>query len=82
MSLVSVEGYSNLKKDTSSGGVVNVDTSAYKNYMTAKAFAKRNVDRQEATQEAVVELQQQINTINTDLQDIRLMLMQLIQKGN
>lgn len=82
MSLVNIEGYSSLKKDTTTGGVVNVDTNAYKRYMVKKAAALKNIQQQKSTQESVDRLQEQINNIEGDLQDIRTMLLQLIQKGN
>lgn len=82
MSLLNVEGYTNLKKDPSSGGVVNVDKSGYEAYMKSRAFAKRNVDQQRVTQDAVVHLQDQINNIKSDLTGIKDMLLQLLQKGN
>ena len=82
MSLVSIEGYSSLKKDTATGGVVNADSNAYKRYMIKKAAALKNIQQQKSTQESVDRLQEQINNIEGDLQDIRTMLLQLIQKGN
>lgn len=82
MSLVNVEGFSGLMKDTSSGGVVNTDKRSYEQYIKTKALATRNIQQQIATQNTVVELQSEINNIKGDLVDIRKMLLQLIQKGN
>lgn len=82
MSLLSVEGYNNLKKDPASGGVVNVDSKSYEAYIMNKSIVKRNIQQQLSTQESVVKMQDEINTIKNDLSDIRLMLMQIINKGN
>lgn len=82
MSLIGIEGFTNLMKDTSSGGVVNVDKRSYDNYMKTKAIAQRNVQQQKATQDTVADLQNEINNIKGDLTDIRQMLIQILQKGN
>jgi hypothetical protein len=82
MSLANVEGFSNLRKDTTNGGVVNVDKKMYENYKAQKMVALRNIQQQRSTQESVVHLQGEINTIKNDLNDIRCMLVQLLEKGN
>ncbi len=82
MNLLNVEGYNNFKKDTSSGGIVNVDKNSYESYKLSKNIAQRNLQQQKAAQESVINLQNQINTINDDLVDIKNMLLQLLQKGN
>ena len=82
MSLVNVDGFSSLMKDTSSEGVVNVDKRSYENYIKTKAVTQRNIQQQKATQESVADLQNEINNIKGDLSDIRKMLLQILQKGN
>lgn len=82
MSLVGVDGYANLKKDTSTGGVVNVDKRGYKAYMESKKIALQQHLEQKHTQSSVTQLQEEINMIKNDMNDIKLMLAQLIQKGN
>lgn len=82
MTLISVEGFNELKKDPTSGGVVNVDKRSYESYLHSKAVAQRNIQQQKVTQDAVVHLQTQINNIEGDLTEIRSLLLQLIQKGN
>lgn len=82
MSLANVEGFSNLRKDTTNGGVVNVDKKMYENYKAQKMVALRNIQQQRSTQESVVHMQCEINTIKNDLNDIRCMLVQLLEKGN
>lgn len=82
MSLLNIEGYNNLKKDPATGGVVNIDSKAYDSYIMNKSIAKRNIQQQKSTQDSVVKMQDEINTIKNDLSDIRTLLMQLLQKGN
>lgn len=82
MSLAQVEGFSNLRKDTASGGIVNVDKKLYTNYKAQKMLAMRNIQQQKTTQDTVVQLQGEINTIKNDLNDIRGLLIQLLEKGN
>lgn len=82
MNLANIEGFSNLRKDTANGGVVNVDSKAYEAHKLKKMTAIRNIQQQKSTQEAVSHLQGEINTIKSDLNDIRCMLIQLLEKGN
>lgn len=82
MTLLNVEGYNSLKKDPTSGGVVNVDKTSYDNYMKSKAIALRQVQSHVDTQQAVVDLQSKINSIESDISDIRDLIFQLVQKGN
>lgn len=82
MTLANIEGFSSLKKDTASGGVVNVDSSAYKSYMKSRAIATRNAEIQNDTQTAIHMLESKINSMESDISDIKNLVLQLIQKGN
>jgi hypothetical protein len=82
MNLVDVEGFTNLKKDPSSGGVVNVDKKSYMNYMASKNIALQRRKEHMATNETVTHLQEQINTIKGDLVDIKTILLKILEKGN
>lgn len=74
MSLVSVEGFENYKKDTTSGGVVNTDKRSFESYKRAKAHAtQRNTN--------VAALESEINTLKSDLCEIKNILTQLLEKG-
>lgn len=81
MSLQKVEGYSNLRKDSSSGGVLNIDRSSYEAHKNAKMHAMRKQSDFEHTQKSVVELQAEINTMRDDLSDIKSILLTLLEKG-
>jgi hypothetical protein len=81
MTLVNVEGFSNLKKDSASGGVVNVDAKSYKSYKASKALALQKYEEQIHTQHNVTMLQEEINTMKSDLNDIKSILLQILEKG-
>lgn len=76
-----VEGFSNLAKDPSSGGVVNIDKASYERHILQKNLLKKKIIQEKVAQDKVDNLQEEINTIKNDLCDIRSLLVQLLQKG-
>jgi GMP synthase PP-ATPase subunit len=80
MSLVNVEGYNNLMKDTSSGGIVNVDKRSYNDYLVSRNIAKQRNLEAESTRSSVESLQIEINNIKGDLNDIKALLMSIVNK--
>ena len=81
MSLEKVEGYSNLRKDTSSGGVVNVDTKSFSAYKNQRLFALQKNEETKHAVDSVTKLETEINNIKSDMQDIKLLLQSLLEKG-
>ncbi len=81
MSLEKVEGYSSLRKDTANGGVINVDKKSFESYKNQRLFAIQKNEEAKNTVSSVVKLQSEINTMKNDMQDIKLMLQSLIEKG-
>lgn len=81
MSLQKVEGFSSLRKDTTTGGVINVDSQTYQNYKTQKILARQKFEENKATHETVATLQNEINTLKSDMGDIKELLIKLIEKG-
>ena len=81
MSLEKIEGYSALRKDTANGGVVNVDSKSFEAYKNKKLIALQKNAETEQTMDSVSRLQSEINTIKGDMQDIKLMLQTLLEKG-
>lgn len=79
---VKVEGFSNLMKDPTNGGVVNVDKRSYETYKIQRQVAIQKSLQQQIAEENINTLQDQINTIKSDMQDIRSMLIELLKKGN
>lgn len=82
MSLLNIDGFNSLKKDPSSGGVVNVDKSSYQNYMKNRAAAQAVAQANANTASAVSGMQDKINSIESEMNEIKQLLIQLIQKGN
>jgi hypothetical protein len=78
--LAKVEGYSQFKKDTSAGGVVNVDKRSYENYIATRNILKYQKEQQQSTTETVEGLTVEINNIKEDLKDIKTLLMAIINK--
>lgn len=81
MSLVNIDGFNQYKKDTSSGGVVNTDKRSYENYMTTRTIAMQKSIEQKQASENISSLQSEINTMKSDLNDIKNILAQLLEKG-
>jgi flagellar basal body rod protein FlgB len=81
MSFEKVEGYSSLRKDTVNGGVVNVDTKSFEAYKNKRLIALQKNAQEEQTMNSVSKLQTEINNIKSDMQDIKVMLQALIEKG-
>jgi uncharacterized protein YlxW (UPF0749 family) len=79
--LVKVEGYSNLRKDLSSGGVINMDQSTYLSNKTARRNIIMQRKENEHLQESVSTLGTEINNIKEELTDIKVMLTKLLNKG-
>jgi hypothetical protein len=76
-----VKDFSYLRKDTSNGGVVNVDREAFKSHMAAREAAERRIAEQKVNSESIRSMENEINTIKDDMNDIKMMLTQLINKG-
>lgn len=81
MSFEKVEGYSSLRKDTVNGGVVNVDSKSFEAYKQKRLISLQKNAQEEQTANAVSNLQSEINNIKGDMQDIKLMLQTLLEKG-
>jgi hypothetical protein len=78
--LVSIEGHSSLKKDIVNGGVVNVDKNAYKKYLQSKELAKKAQEEKLQSQQTIVRMEHEINSMKQDMNDIKKMLESLVNK--
>lgn len=81
MSLTKVKDFSNLRKDTRNGGVVNIDKNSYSSYKEAKM---RSIEKQQEfkkSQNTVNELHNEINTLKEDMTQMKSLLLELIKKG-
>lgn len=81
MSLEKVEGYTHLRKDTTNGGVVNVDKKSFESYRSQRLFALQKSEEAKHTSNSVARLESEINSIKEDMNDIKLMLLSLLEKG-
>lgn len=82
MSLIKVDGYSNLRKDPSTGAVINIDSSSYQTYMKARKQAMEQYNERKETQETVSALQNEINNMKNDIAEIKGILITLINKNS
>ena len=81
MTLEKVEGFSNLRKDTANGGVVNVDYKSYSSYKAQRLVALQKQEETKKTSNSVTKLENEINNLKDDMQQIKSMLLMLIEKG-
>lgn len=79
--LAKVEGYSNLRKDLSSGGVINIDASGYQAHKTAKRNMMVQIQEKKQLQDSVASLEGEINNIKDELSDIKVLLTKILNKG-
>ena len=74
MEYLKVRGHSGLVRDISSGAIVNMNRTEYEEYMERVRLAeeKENLLSQHTAE---------INNIKNELQDIKTLLLQLVNKG-
>lgn len=70
MKLVQVENHSGLARDMNSGAIVNVDDNAYKNYQTQKASAKQKIIQEQAKEERINKIEQDVSELKTGINKI------------
>lgn len=58
-------------KDTSSGAIINNDDEAYRKFLAAREASKKNN-----------ELCKRIDAVETDLKDIKNLLLQIVHRNN
>lgn len=80
MSKLQVQGYSNLVKDSASGGVVNSDPQAFIEYQKKRKAALEKLNANKALENRVSDMESDINNIKSDVKDMKNMLNQLLLK--
>jgi predicted transcriptional regulator len=80
MSKLQVQGYSNLVKDSASGGVVNNDPQAFIEYQKKRKIALDKLNANKALENRVSDMESDINNIKSDVKDMKNMLNQLLLK--
>lgn len=73
MKRISIEGYTDLKRDVHSGGVVNTSTSEYQRYMTIQMAKKSEKQKMQS-------MCDELNSLKDEMQDIKSMLKQILEK--
>lgn len=81
MSLEKVDGFVSLRKDTTNGGVVNVDKKTYEGYKVQRMIALQKHEESKHNSESITNLQTQLNTLKSDINDIKTLLINLLEKG-
>lgn len=77
--LVRVDGYTNLRKDTSTGGVVNVDKNSYESYQLSKRIALKQIEEKKITEETIENIQTELTAVKNDIGEIKGMLSLLLK---
>ena len=73
MSLIKIENYENLVKDTKSGAIVNTNKSEFQLYMKRRQERNKNGDKlRNACKE--------INNLKSELREIKSLLVKVIEK--
>lgn len=71
MALAKIKDYTHLRKDSSNGGVINVDNEAYVAYKRQKALLLDSVKEKES-------MRSEINSMKKDLEEIKNLLHKLV----
>ena len=71
--MIKVEGHSDLRRDESTGAIINVNNSAYNNYL----IRQRNRDAQDNELETMKE---DLDSLESDINEIKNLLSKLAQK--
>lgn len=80
MSRLQIDGYSNLVKDPTSGGVINNDPQAYVEYKKRREAAIKGLNEKKALENRVINTEKDINKLKSDVNDIKNMLNSIIDK--
>lgn len=80
MARLSVQGYSNLVKDPTSGGIVNNDPQAFAKYKKKRELALQKINEKKALENRVSIIEKDINKLKSDVNDIKDMLSIIVSK--
>ena len=78
--LQKVEGYSSLRKDLSSGGVINIDQAAYNAHQAAKKIALKNLADKKAAEESIATMREEINNMKQDINELKTLMQRILDK--
>jgi hypothetical protein len=80
MTKLQVDGYSNLVKDPTTGGITNSDPQSYKEYKKKREAALHRINEKNALENRVISVETDINKVKSDVNDIKNMLTSIIDK--
>ena len=80
MSLVKVTGYESLYRDVNSRAILNTNRVEYDNYLKRKEAAESFRLEHDSQIKDIESLKDEINTINSELSDIKQLLLILVNK--
>ena len=72
MSRKKVEGHPELKKEIRSGAIINSNQNSYSKYMM-------EYDRKKTEKERIAKMESQLDSINSDINEIKKLLSQLLK---
>jgi|APGre2960657423_1045063.scaffolds.fasta_scaffold51439_2 hypothetical protein len=72
---VPVDEHPGLGRDRESGAIVDLDHDAYQKYLRAKELRQQQVEK-------IDRLESRINTFESDISDIKQLLLQVLEKQN
>jgi len=72
---VPVQEHPGLGRDRESGAIVDLDHDAYQKYLRAKETRQQQVEK-------IERLESRINTFESDISDIKQLLLQVLEKQN
>jgi len=75
-----INGYSNLVKDPTSGGVINNDPHAFVEYKKKRVLALQLINEKKVLENRVSDIENDINKVKSDVNDIKDMLSTIISK--
>ena len=70
--MIKVDGHPNLRKDESTGAIINVNNSAYNNYL----IRQRN---QNAEKDDLVEMKEDLDMLKGEISEIKNLLLKIAQ---
>lgn len=71
--MIKVDGHPNLRKDENTGAIINVNNSAYNNYL----IRRKN---QDAEKDELVEMKEDLDMLKGEISEIKNLLLKIAQK--
>jgi hypothetical protein len=76
-----VEGYSHLRKNPQTGGVVNVDRKAYEEHMRVRRVTELNIAQRHKSEQSINNMNEEIRSLKDEMSEIKGMLLSLMNRN-